>query len=108
MVENRKPKDAAKILREAAQTFEDRNAVYGNNFLNVGKVMAGFFPDGLKVKSADDWNRLHIFLLQVIKMTRYVNNWQVGGHPDSIHDNTVYSAMLEMIDELIKYGEAPF
>jgi hypothetical protein len=91
-------KTADEFLSEAAATFKDRNAIYGNNYLNVGKAMEGLFPAGLTIKSADDWNRLHIFLLGVIKQTRYANNWSAGGHADSAHDNTVYSAMLESID----------
>jgi hypothetical protein len=89
---------AADILEEAATTFRDRNAVYGDNFKHVGEVMMGLFPEGLKVETAHDWNRLHILLLCVVKQTRYTFNWSKGGHHDSIRDNTVYSAMLEMID----------
>lgn len=91
-------KKAHDILREAAQTYEERNKVYGDNYIRVGEVMQSHFPDGLFVRTADDWNRLHIFLLGVVKDTRYVTNWSVGGHADSIRDRTVYSAMLEEID----------
>lgn len=86
------------ILREAAQTYEERNKVYGDNYIRVGKVMQAHFPSGLFVSTADDWNRLHIFLLGVVKDTRYITNWDTGGHMDSIRDRTVYSAMLEEID----------
>jgi hypothetical protein len=91
-------KTADEYLSEGAETFRDRNAVYGNNYLNVGKAMVGFFPDGLEIKTADDWNRLHIFLLAVVKKSRYCNNWNKGGHEDSIHDSMVYDAMLASID----------
>lgn len=91
-------KKAHDILREAAQTYEERSKVYGDNYIRVGKVMEAHFPDGLLIKTADDWNRLHIFLLGVVKDTRYVTNWNVGGHQDSSRDKTVYSAMQEAID----------
>lgn len=91
-------KKAHDILREAAKTYEERNAVYGDNYIRVGQVMQAHFPDGLTVVSADDWNRLHIFLLGVVKDTRYVTNWSKSGHADSCRDATVYSAMLEEID----------
>lgn len=94
-------KTADEFLAEAAETFKARNKIYDNNYKNVGRVLAGMFPEGLVVKTADDWNRLHIFLLGVVKQTRYANNWNAGGHADSAHDNTVYSAMLESIDEEI-------
>jgi hypothetical protein len=92
------PKKAHHILREAAGTYEERNAIYGDNYFRVGEVMRAHFPDGLFVKTADDWNRLHIFLLGVVKDTRYITNWNNGGHADSCRDATVYSAMLEEID----------
>lgn len=91
-------KKAHHILREAAQTYEERNKVYGDNYIRVGEVMQAHFPNGLHVVTSDDWNRLHIFLLGVVKDTRYVTNWNAGGHADSIRDRTVYSAMLEEID----------
>lgn len=95
-------KTADEFLTEAAKTFKDRNAVYGNNHLNVGGAMASFFPNGVLLKTADDFNRFHIFMLGVVKVSRYANNWPKGGHADSAHDNTVYSAMLESIDEEIR------
>lgn len=91
-------KTADQFLTEAAETFKARNAVYGNNYLNVGGAMASLFPKGVTLKTADDFNRFHIFMLGVVKLSRYCNNWEKGGHADSMHDNTVYSAMLESID----------
>lgn len=91
--------NAADLLEEAAETYRERNKVYGDNYKLVGNVMAALFPDGLHVKTPHDWNRLHIFLLGVVKQTRYVNNWDKGGHKDSIHDLVVYSAMQEEIDD---------
>lgn len=95
-------KTADEFLSEGAETFKARNKIYGNNYLNVGNAMVGFFPDGVTLKTADDWNRMQIFLLGVVKQTRYCNSWPAGGHPDSSHDNTVYSSMLESIDEEIR------
>jgi hypothetical protein len=99
--------ETVKILRESADTYEERNKVYGDNFLKVGAIMSALFPDGLTVKTPDDWNRLHILVLGVVKQTRYVQNWASGGHRDSIHDNTVYSAMLEAIDAEIASRPEP-
>lgn len=95
-------KKAFEILREAAETYEERNKVYGDNYIKVGGVMEALFPDGLTLKTADDWNRMHIFILGVVKQTRYVTSWNSGGHRDSCRDNTVYSAMLEEIDTEIE------
>ena len=90
-------KRADEILTEAAATFKERNAEYGDNWKMVGKVMHGLFPCGVILSTSDDWNRMHILLLKVVKLTRYTNNWK-HGHLDSIRDDTVYGALLEMID----------
>jgi hypothetical protein len=91
-------KTAAQCLKDALATYEARNAVYSNNYQLVGKVMVGLFPEGLTVKTAHDWERLHIFLLQVVKQSRYARNWDNGGHGESMDDLTVYAAILNEID----------
>jgi len=98
-------KTGADILEEAAQTFREKNAIYGDNWRLVGKVMRGLFPNGLEIQSVEDWNRMHILLLLVVKMTRYAVNFEAG-HRDSIRDAIVYSAMLEMIDEEIEISSS--
>lgn len=91
-------KTADKILESAAETFRERNKVYGDNYKNVGQVMKGLFPDGVTLLTEEDHNRFHLLFLDVVKLTRYCNNWEKGGHQDSIHDSIVYGAMLESID----------
>jgi hypothetical protein len=99
-------KTADEFLSEGAATFKARNKIYGNNYLNVGRAMTGFFPNGVTLVTEDDFNRFHLFMLAIVKMTRYTNNWNVGGHADSIHDATVYCAMVESVDANIKEKEA--
>lgn len=82
------------ILREMARTYEERNVVYKDNFRDVAKVMAVFFPDGVPP------NILHtphfnLFEMIVGKMTRFVNSDL--NHADSIHDIAVYAAMIEAV-----------
>lgn len=92
-------RNASLILAEAAKTFAERHAVYGDNYLNVGGALQALFPDGIEVFTTDDHNRFHIFMLVLVKLSRYANNWKKGGHQDSIRDAAVYAAMLESIDE---------
>lgn len=92
-------KTAAELLEEAGNTYLERNSVYGNNYKNVGKAIAAFFPDGVVLKTPEDHERFHIFNLIMVKLSRYCVNWKVGGHQDSIHDAMVYCAILEEIDE---------
>ena len=84
------------ILRSMADTFEERNKVYGSNYERVAPIMKILFPDGLtpEILHSDQW---HLFELIVVKLTRFA----ISGlqHKDSIHDTGVYAAMIESILE---------
>lgn len=97
--------DAARVLEQAAKTYRQRHEVYGDNFRKVGAVMAALFPEGIALRTEDDHNRFHIFMLEVVKLTRYVENWSKGGHEDSQLDLSVYAAMLVQIDREINLAE---
>ena len=85
------------ILIEAGKLFKARNGVYGDNYFNVGAALAALFPRGVHLLTEDDHLRFHIYMLILVKLSRYANNWKEG-HRDSIHDAIVYCAMLESID----------
>lgn len=96
--EPQRPVDAASHLEAMAKTFRERNAVYKDNYKMVGRVMEAFFPDGVTLKTQDDFNRWHLFELKIIKLTRFVNSGLL--HPDSLTDDGVYSAMiLRLLDD---------
>ena len=86
---------AAEVLEKMADTYRERNRVYGDNYLVVGQVMKSLFPDGVDLRSVEDYNKWHLFELIVVKMTRFANSSLT--HQDSIHDMSVYGAMLESI-----------
>jgi hypothetical protein len=88
-------KDAADILAEMADTFRERNKVYGDNYKRVGDVMMALFPQGMSLTSAADFNKWHLFELMIVKLTRFANSGLT--HQDSIHDLAVYAAMVESI-----------
>jgi hypothetical protein len=90
---------AADILDQAANTFRERNKVYGNNFVRLGNAMHAMFPDGITVNSPEEWTRLYFLLLTQVKMSRYATNWKTGGHADSSLDASVYAAMLNAFDK---------
>jgi hypothetical protein len=83
------------ILRDCADTYEQRNKLYGDNYKKFGRVMMAVFPNGLVLSREDDFNRLGIFIQCVSKLTRYSEMLGRGGHQDSAHDLSVYAAMLE-------------
>ena len=88
-------RDASVILDEMSDTFRERNKVYGDNYKLVGDVMVALFPNGIVLRTAEDFNRWHLFELKIVKLTRFA----VSGltHKDSIHDDAVYSAMVESL-----------
>lgn len=94
-VEPTAPATAADILDAMAATFRERNAVYGDNAVMVGQVMQVLFPNGVTLKTPEDYHMWHLFELKIVKLTRFA----ISGlkHEDSIHDDGVYSAMCERL-----------
>ena len=88
-------KTAADILAEMADTYRERNKVYGDNYKLVGDVMMALFPNGVKLETAEQFNIWHLFELIVVKITRFANSDLQ--HEDSIHDLAVYAAMVESL-----------
>lgn len=90
-----------KMLRDAATTYEERNAIYGDNYKSFGAVMVGIFPQGLTIAPGDTdaWNRLGVFVQIIGKATRYAAQFNNGGHDDSLLDASVYAMMLRELDK---------
>lgn len=89
---------AHSILLEAAETNRRKSAEYGNNIHRFGDIAMALLGDVPPPQTADDWNRLHLIIQMIVKLTRYVENWSRGGHADSLLDLAVYSAMLGELD----------
>lgn len=85
-------------LRKCADTYEERNAIYGDTYKELGDLMLSLFPEGIRLQTADDFNRFGCFFEMTNKMQRYANSFFQGGHQDSTHDISVYSQMLEELD----------
>lgn len=88
------PITPATILADMAKTFEERSAVYQDNYKMVAKIIAILWPNGVPphLVVQDSW---HLFELKIVKLTRFaISNLT---HIDSIHDDAVYSAMIESI-----------
>lgn len=86
---------ASVILHGMAKTFEERNAVYKDNYKLVGKLMAVLYPNGLPGSTERDYNLTHLWVLILVKLTRFVASGH--SHRDSVHDIAVYAAMIEAI-----------
>lgn len=85
----------AHILDQMAETYRERNKVYGDNFLKVGAVFKALYPNGLTLTTEDDFTKFHLFMLLVVKLTRFTNSNLT--HQDSIHDIGVYAAMIDSL-----------
>jgi len=95
-------KSVPENLRNAADIFEERSKLYGDNYLRFGYIMLGLFPKGTDLKTPDDFGRMGIFTQIVSKVTRYAEQFEKGGHPDSLDDISVYSMMLQELDSLAR------
>ncbi len=83
---------AAEILRRAAETNEERGAIYGDNISRIPIIRRAFFPDGVP-QAVLDSPQYHLFEMIIMKLSR----WSITElkHKDSIHDVCVYAAMAE-------------
>jgi RIO-like serine/threonine protein kinase len=85
-------------LMAAAKLFEQRGAVYKDNYRRAGEIFMWLCPEGINVDSAEAYNRMAILMQIINKLLRYSLNWDKG-HIDSIKDITVYTAILQELDE---------
>lgn len=109
-------KTVPELLREGANTYEERNKLYGDNYKKFGAIMVVLFPNGPPpLRTVADWNRFGVFFQIASKVTRYAESFDRGGHADSAHDAMVYSGMLEELTEeapagaeiAVSLGETP-
>jgi hypothetical protein len=89
---------AAAILGTAGDTLRDRDAAYKGSDQLYASVMAAMFPDGVQLRNERDHHRFHLFMLAMVKVTRYARNWDQG-HADSLIDLAAYAGMLAALDE---------
>lgn len=96
-------------LREAADLFEKRNAAYGGNYREFGRVMSALFPDGLGDGnlSEAEFGRLSHVVHIMTKLTRYCRNLRRDGHADSLEDMAVYAMMSSELDDAVVFSQAP-
>ena len=59
--------------------------------------MTSLFPNGVVLKTEEDYNIWHLFELLVVKITRFANSELK--HQDSIHDTCKF--MQQMIEGMI-------
>lgn len=90
-----KPQDS---LRQSADVFEERGQIYGDAYKNFGHVLMALRPNGFAIRNIEDANRLGVLTQIVMKIVRYANQFEAGGHDDSLLDLSTYAAMLRELD----------
>lgn len=81
----------------------ERGAAYGDDgHIKHAAAMAGLFPEGVTVKTVEEWTRLLLFIYVTMKVSRYANNFATGGHEDSSLDGANYFTILHSFDQLMK------
>lgn len=93
-----KHKTPADFLEEAAEVFRNKNKEYGDSYKSFGKIMMAYFPNGVELKTKQDFTRYAILNIMIAKTDRYCKNFIGGGHEDSLTDLSIYSTMLKEID----------
>lgn len=92
-------------LLKKAEIYKERNKIYGDNYKRFGPIMQLLFPNGIELKTKDDLNRFGILVQVVAKVTRYCQNFEDGGHDDSLDDAAVYAMMLKELDAEYKQSQ---
>lgn len=87
--------DLAEIRKSKNEEYMDKDRE--SNYHKHGKVMFALFPNGIELKSVEDFNRYAILDMIVGKLTRYSNNFETG-HEDSLIDLSIYCQMLRELD----------
>lgn len=83
------------ILKEMAKTFKKNNTKYKDNWDMVGKIFTAMYPQGIQLRSEYDFVLFHFLSWKIGKLTRFILTDH--GHIDSIHDDAVYTAMIETL-----------
>ncbi len=86
------------IFKESMDTIIEREALYGSSSGDLGRALAALFPEGITLKSPEDFARFHDFQQVAAKLNRYAKSFAEGGHLDSIHDAGNYAKLLEALD----------
>ena len=82
------------VLREMTQTYLERSSIYGENYKMVGQLTKTLFPEGVSAEILSK-DAFHLMILKLVKLTRFATSGLT--HLDSIHDDAIYSAMIESI-----------
>lgn len=83
---------------------KDRNSIYKDLHNRKGDVLVALFGFIPQQETIEDLNRFGLLNVMVNKLLRYCENFDNGGHEDSLNDLCVYSQMLKEVDREVDNG----
>lgn len=89
-------------LQALGDLYRERNKLYGSNYKHFGHILVGMYPEGVTLKTAEEFNRFALLLQLMHKLTRYARSVNNGGHLDSLDDLAVYAQMMAEYDDDIR------
>jgi hypothetical protein len=87
-------------LIELSELYKERATWYGKDYKHLGESLVAMFPDGLKLSTAEEFNRFALFIHVHGKVMRYAQNMLRGGHADSLDDISVYAQLMRECDDV--------
>jgi hypothetical protein len=60
-------KSVPQALADLGKLYEERNALYQDNYKNFGRTLLGLFPNGITLKSEEDFNRFALYIQLIHK-----------------------------------------
>lgn len=81
------------VLEEMRATFGERNEKYSENWRAMGPVMSAIFPDGITLRTNDDFIKFALFEWAIGKLVRFGRTGMT--HKDGVLDAAVYCAILK-------------
>jgi hypothetical protein len=89
--------NARKRLEKLSALNGKKGEEYGR-FEKIGEVLATQFPQGVTLKTSDEFNRFVMFTMIALKLDRLSNYIPGKVHEDSLDDAAVYAMMLRSFD----------
>lgn len=95
-----KKETVSESMTNAAELFFRKNKDYGDSYKRTGEIMTMIYPNGINLKTAEDFNQYNVLTIMIGKIVRYTNTKgsDVINHEsvkDTLTDLGVYAFMLK-------------
>jgi hypothetical protein len=92
-------------FREAMDLVQKKNQDYGNAFERSGQIFKLLFPDGIELKTGDDFNEFSAINAIIGKLVRFSNLWNTD-HNAGLKTTTPpnFESILDTLGDLGNYA----